>query len=116
MGTGKAEEYARHTVEQQSALFVGQNGVGKGWLLLIVDDAFDFLPLLFYTLFQGRKVVVFLNQLEVGSAERQRATGKQWVGTCAFGRCGCRQQYRRGQPRSEEHTSELQSRQYLVCR
>src|SRR5947209_16961735 len=29
---------------------------------------------------------------------------------------GCRDEERRPAPRSEEHTSELQSRQYLVCR
>src|SRR3712207_7492785 len=30
--------------------------------------------------------------------------------------CRCTDATRRAQPRSEEHTSELQSRQYLVCR
>src|SRR3712207_8393343 len=32
------------------------------------------------------------------------------------GRCGLRPRRGRGLGRSEEHTSELQSRQYLVCR
>src|SRR3712207_8802237 len=32
------------------------------------------------------------------------ARGRRWLGLCSTG------------PRSEEHTSELQSRQYLVCR
>src|SRR3712207_7921078 len=42
-----------------------------------------------------------------------RAAGAQGVTTGAVGGTVTSEQ---GQPRSEEHTSELQSRQYLVCR
>src|SRR6476620_6169076 len=41
---------------------------------------------------------------------RARVSAGHATGTCSRPRAGCRH------PRSEEHTSELQSRQYLVCR
>src|SRR3712207_8001897 len=46
-------------------------------------------------------------------ASRARTTGDrgQWRGAC-----WCGEEHRGASSRSEEHTSELQSRQYLVCR
>src|SRR3712207_7895493 len=47
----------------------------------------------------------------VGSRSRRHRRGAPpWSG------CRVRSPYRTARPRSEEHTSELQSRQYLVCR
>src|SRR3712207_7899072 len=43
-----------------------------------------------------------------------RSPGVRWQGRVAATRSG--QQRPKRSPRSEEHTSELQSRQYLVCR
>src|ERR1035437_2727741 len=43
-----------------------------------------------------------------GPMSVQRVTRREFVGTTSFIALGL--------PRSEEHTSELQSRQYLVCR
>src|SRR2546425_9580386 len=52
------------------------------------------------------------------SARRRRRGGRR-PGTALDGRCGrarCGIAVRRTSPRSEEHTSELQSLAYLVCR
>src|SRR3712207_9118453 len=46
-------------------------------------------------------------------ARASRAVARLTMKRCAGDGAGA---FRDGQPRSEEHTSELQSRQYLVCR
>src|SRR3712207_7561668 len=47
--------------------------------------------------------------------DAEHGAGRQWEAT--LGQHDRRLRRRRGdEPRSEEHTSELQSRQYLVCR
>src|SRR3712207_7710673 len=52
------------------------------------------------------------------ASRRRRVTpsGAPTGSCCGAGRGSRRARSRRASPRSEEHTSELQSRQYLVCR
>ena len=68
---GDAEEDVRHTVEQPSAVLIGQDGVGKGGLRLVVDDLGNFLSLLPDTFLDSGKVVLALDLTEVGRSERQ---------------------------------------------
>src|SRR5258707_10235232 len=69
---------------------------------------------------------LFRSQLDGGRAHRRGPRGPQGgraagpvVGVLGHGPApigGARSRARRNEGRSEEHTSELQSRQYLVCR
>src|SRR3712207_8649592 len=51
-----------------------------------------------------------------GSLPQSRPCGRGNTATPRPGRPASARESRRAAPRSEEHTSELQSRQYLVCR
>src|SRR3712207_7564439 len=51
-----------------------------------------------------------------GGIRRRAVRGGSAVGGCSHGRGGPEGTPSSGPGRSEEHTSELQSRQYLVCR
>src|SRR3712207_8555362 len=62
------------------------------------------------TLFRSRCIQKWSASHDDESEGARRAYDPSAPGRCGLGSCGSRKS------RSEEHTSELQSRQYLVCR
>ena len=83
MGAGKTEEHTGNTLQQHTAVFVSEDGVLEGWLLLVVDYLLDVGTLFLDGSFDGRKVVAFLNLAEVRSTERQAALHQERVLTVA---------------------------------
>src|SRR5947209_15982881 len=72
------------------------------------------LPLL-----NGARVVIVIGPFDLGGAERQALLLARYLAREQNARVemwGMRKPGRVSDLRSEEHTSELQSRQYLVCR
>src|SRR3712207_8020404 len=61
-------------------------------------------------------IVSAAQEIALGDADVILAGGVENMDMAPFLMPKGRYGYRMGMPRSEEHTSELQSRQYLVCR
>src|SRR3712207_7612537 len=71
------------------------------------------------TLFRSARAQVLLHALRAGGDHHQPGDPVREVDARlhhALARLALPRRRRAGGPRSEEHTSELQSRQYLVCR
>ena len=112
VGTDQREEDARHAVEQQSALLVGQNGVGERRLRLVGHDARYLLPLLAYAFLEGRQIVFSFDFAEVRCTVRQRARAHQrivfhQISFLVLSRCSCARHHGSSQCGGEQRLSEF---------
>ena len=83
MGTGKTEEYIGNTLQQHSAVLVGEDGVLESRFLLVADDFLDVGTLVLDGSFDGRKVVTLLNLAGIRSSERKAALLQERILTTA---------------------------------
>lgn len=83
MGTGKTEEYVGNTIQQHTAVFISEDGVLEGRLLLLAYNLLDVGTLILDGCFESRKIITLLNLAEIWSSEWETALLQERILTTA---------------------------------